>query len=349
MSGLTISGVSKTYGDTVALHPTDLIVEDGEFCCMLGSSGSGKSTLLRMIAGLESPDQGTVSIDGRDVTRVPIHKRRIGFVFQSYALFPHLSVEANVGFGLQAQRLSGAEIRTRSAEMLELVGLAGYESRAPKDLSGGQQQRVALARALVTRPEVLLLDEPLSALDKKIRGEMQRELKRIHRETGLTTIMVTHDQDEAMDLGDKVMLLDRGLVQQEGAPRELHDTPANAFVADFLGAESLGTGIVATTAGVTSVDVDGLSLATARRDLTDGDRVTVFIRPEAVEIGLPGAGAIEATVTSTDFFGPFARVGVSAGTADLGSVMFTEAATKLEVGQAVSVSVQPSGVHVFIA
>ena len=240
MAELTIQGVSKSFNGIQVLQPLDLRVGDGRFCAMLGSSGSGKSTLLRIIAGLEEPDTGMVQVGTRDVSRLSVEKRNIGFVFQNYALFPHLSVLANVMYGLRARRTPRGVARKKAEEMLGLVGLGHFGDRSPARLSGGQQQRVALARALVTSPDILLLDEPLSALDRKIRGEMQRELKRIHKETGLTTIMVTHDQEEAIDLGDQVLMLDHGVVQQDDSPEALYRAPGNRFVAQFLGGQSLG-------------------------------------------------------------------------------------------------------------
>ncbi|MCU1526813.1 MAG: potA [Frondihabitans sp.] len=206
MATLTVSNVSKSFNGTTVLQPLDLAVEDGTFCCVLGSSGSGKSTLLRIIAGLESADAGTVTIGDRDVSDTPVERRRVGFMFQNYALFPHLNVLANVMYGLRARRVPRAEAPERAEERLHLIGLRGYEERKLSQLSGGQQQRVALARALVIDPEVLLLDEPLSALDRKIRGEMQRELGRVHDETGLTTVMV---KSESVILGNSSATLGR--------------------------------------------------------------------------------------------------------------------------------------------
>jgi ABC-type Fe3+/spermidine/putrescine transport system ATPase subunit len=348
MAELTISGVSKSFHGTTVLHPLDLQVPDGSFCAMLGSSGSGKSTLLRIVAGLEVPDGGAVRIGNRDVTSTPVEKRNIGFVFQNYALFPHLSVRANVTYGLKAQRVRGAEANRRAENMLTLVGLKGYGDRSPKQLSGGQQQRVALARALVTNPDLLLLDEPLSALDRKIRGDMQREIKRIHHETGLTTIMVTHDQEEAIDLGDKVLLLDQGRVQQNEAPEALYRTPRNRFVAQFLGAHHVGRGTIRTDGLGTHVDLGELVLPSARQDLAEGSAVDVLIKSEKVRVfPTPTAGALVGRVGPVDFFGPIARTEIDTGGTTIPVTMLSQDSERLTPGAEVWFTIAPEGVHVF--
>ncbi|MFD0481372.1 ABC transporter ATP-binding protein [Kineococcus sp. GCM10028916] len=348
MAELTISGVSKSFHGTTVLHPLDLQVPDGSFCAMLGSSGSGKSTLLRIVAGLEVPDGGAVRIGGRAVTRTPVEKRNIGFVFQNYALFPHLSVRANVTYGLKAQRIRGAEAHRRAEDMLTLVGLKGYGDRSPQQLSGGQQQRVALARALVTEPDLLLLDEPLSALDRKIRGDMQREIKRIHRETGLTTIMVTHDQEEAIDLGDNVLLLDQGRVQQNEAPEALYRAPRNRFVAQFLGAHHVGCGTVRTDGLKTHVDLGGLVLPSARHDLVVGSAVDVLIMSEKVRVfSAPTAGASVGRLGPVDFFGPIARTEINAGETTIPVTMLSQDSEQLTTGADVWFTIAREGVHVF--
>lgn len=344
MAELAISGVSKSFHGTTVLHPLDLTVTDGSFCCMLGSSGSGKSTLLRIVAGLEEPDGGTVRIGGRDLTRTPVEKRNTGFVFQNYALFPHLSVLANVTYGLSARRIRGREARRRAQDMLDLVGLRGYGERAPRQLSGGQQQRVALARALVTEPDLLLLDEPLSALDRKVRGDMQREIKRIHRETGLTTVMVTHDQEEAMDLGDQVLVLDEGRVQQHEAPLELYRAPANPFVARFLGARPLGRGVV--EGG--GVDLGGLAVATGPRGFSAGSRVDVLVMAESVRVfDAPRAGTTPGRLAGLDFFGPLARAEITTGEVTVPATMLSQDAGGLVEGAPVWFAIAPEGVHLY--
>ena len=227
--------VTKRFGDVAAVDGVDLTVEPGEFLSLLGPSGCGKTTTLRLIAGFERPDEGEVRIAGREVSRLPAYKREVNTVFQSYALFPHLNVLENVGYGLKQRGLGRSDRRKRALEMLELVHLGGFEKRKPRQLSGGQQQRVALARALVMNPRVLLLDEPLGALDLKVRKELQIELKRIQEEVGITFVYVTHDQDEALAMSDRVAVMNHGHIEQLGPPREIYDRPATAFVARFIG------------------------------------------------------------------------------------------------------------------
>ena len=351
MAELTVSRVSKTFNGTRVLEPLDLTVGDGRFCCMLGSSGSGKSTLLRIIAGLEEPDEGAIRVGSRDITRLSVEKRNIGFVFQNYALFPHLSVLSNVMYGLRARRTPRGTAKKKAEAMLGLVGLGDFGGRSPAQLSGGQQQRVALARALVTSPDLLLLDEPLSALDKKIRGEMQRELKRIHQETGLTTIMVTHDQEEAMDLGDQVMMLDHGVVQQNDTPESLYRAPGNRFVAQFLGGQLLGTGVVHGTGPSATVEIGGLSLTTAQDDLREGDRVDVLVMAERVRIVrddvVTPAGTATGILSAIDFFGPFARAEIAAGDLRIPVTMLSQEADTLAAGQPVRFAISPEGLHAF--
>lgn len=234
-TGLRVGGVRKAYGQTGVLHGIDLTVPRRAFHTLLGPSGSGKTTLLRVIAGFTPVDAGTVLLGGRDITQLPPERRNIGVVFQNYALFPHMTVSDNIAFGLRMRGVARRERMARVAAVLDLVRMRGFERRLPSALSGGQQQRVALARALVIEPELLLLDEPLSALDRKIRQEVREELRRIQAETQVTTIMVTHDQEEALYLADRVVVLDGGVIRQEGPPREVYQQPADAFVAGFLG------------------------------------------------------------------------------------------------------------------
>ncbi|MFF1831476.1 ABC transporter ATP-binding protein [Paenarthrobacter sp. NPDC058040] len=352
MATVTIRNVSKTFNGSTALHPLDLTVEDGSFCCMLGSSGSGKSTLLRMIAGLEQPDSGRISIGETDVTLAPPNRRNIGFVFQNYALFPHLSVLANVAFGLRSQGLSRKVSHAKAEDMLGLVGLDGFAKRSPKQLSGGQQQRVALARALVTEPDVLLLDEPLSALDRKIRGDMQRELKRIHRETGLTTIMVTHDQEEAMNLGDSVLLLSHGRVQQHGNPTAIYEHPANEFVAGFLGATPLGRGQLRTSDNGTHVNIGGEFIPLLDSPLPDSTEVDSVVMAERVTLTPMlrrprQEGDLEGVVESIDFYGPFAQAEARVGLLRIPAMMLSQHAHGIRPGETVWISIAEGGVHAF--
>ena len=245
MSVVEIDRVEKHYGPVAALAGVSLTFADGEFFGLLGPSGSGKTTLLRAIAGFVEPDAGEIRLDGRDIGHTPVHKREIGMVFQNYALFPHMSIFDNVAFGLSVRGQPTADIKRRVGEMLALVRLSGMEKRTPRQLSGGQQQRIALARALVTRPRLLLLDEPLGALDKRLRQQMQIELKQIQREVGITTVFVTHDQEEALTLSDRIAIFDEGKVVQAGSPHEVYERPATAFAANFLGDANFFEGKVA--------------------------------------------------------------------------------------------------------
>src|SRR3954468_8997335 len=236
---ISLAGVRKAYGDVVAVDGVDLDIRRGEFFTMLGPSGSGKTTCLRMIAGFERPDQGRVELGGTDVTDLPPNERDVNTVFQDYALFPHMTVGQNVEYGLKVKKVAGEERRKRVAEALELVRLGGYESRRPSQLAGGQRQRIALARALVNRPRVLLLDEPLGALDLKLRQQLQVELKRIQQEVGITFVYVTHDQDEALTMSDRIAVMDGGHVLQVGTPQEVYDEPDSTFVAGFVGVSNV--------------------------------------------------------------------------------------------------------------
>ena len=237
-NAITVRGANKRYGDFVALDNIDFDVPQGSLTALLGPSGSGKSTLLRAIAGLDQPDTGTVTINGQDVTRVPPQRRGIGFVFQHYAAFKHLTVWDNVAFGLKIRKRPKAEIRAKVDNLLEVVGLVGFHTRYPSQLSGGQRQRMALARALAVDPKVLLLDEPFGALDAKVREDLRAWLRKLHEEVHVTTVLVTHDQQEALDVADRIAVLNKGRIEQVGPPAELYDSPANAFVMSFLGAVS---------------------------------------------------------------------------------------------------------------
>jgi len=232
---IAVRNVTKRFGDFVALDDVSLLIPDGSLTALLGPSGSGKSTLLRIIAGLEVPDTGSVEISGKDATRIPTQKRGIGFVFQHYAAFKHMTVRDNVAFGLKIRKEPKDRIRARVQELLEIVGLAGYADRYPSQLSGGQRQRMALARALAVEPTVLLLDEPFGALDAKVRAELREWLRRLHDEVHVTTVLVTHDQEEAMSIADHIAVMDDGTIEQVGAPRTLYEEPANGFVMGFLG------------------------------------------------------------------------------------------------------------------
>jgi iron(III) transport system ATP-binding protein len=305
-------GIGMAYGALQVLDDITLAIEPGEFFALLGPSGSGKSTLLRIIAGFNQHNRGRLLVDGRDITGVPPHARNIGMVFQSYALWPHMSVYDNVAFGLVERRVPRGEIRRRVADALALVGLSDYARRRPNQLSGGQQQRVALARTLVIEPQVLLLDEPLSNLDKKLREQMRLELKRLQRKLGITTIFVTHDQEEAMTTADRMAVLEAGVLQQVGPPRELFDAPANRFVAEFVGSTNLLDGRCDSERGMFIVDGFGEVPVPAG---SDGQAMS--IRPHAVTIAASRDQArlwFDGEVHESEFLGEFTRYEVRVGT-----------------------------------
>jgi putrescine transport system ATP-binding protein len=278
-------GVSKRFSDVAALERVSLDIFEGEFFALLGPSGCGKTTLLRLLAGLETPDDGRVLLDGADLARVPPYRRPVNMMFQSYALFPHLSVEGNVAFGLEQERLPKAEIAARVAQMLALVKLEGLGRRRPHQLSGGERQRVALARSLVKRPRVLLLDEPLAALDKKLRGETQFELMRLKEELGLTFVIVTHDQQEAMTVADRIAVMDHGRLIQVATPAEIYEQPNSRWVADFIGDVNLIEGRVIKVAVETMIASAAAGQLRATSSAAQpGDTVWVALRPEKIRI-----------------------------------------------------------------
>jgi spermidine/putrescine transport system ATP-binding protein len=287
MSSVVLERLSKRFGDVEAVRELTLDIGDGEFFSLLGPSGCGKTTTLRLIAGFEEPTDGRIFIGDREVTQTPAHKRPVNTVFQSYALFPHLSVADNVAFGLRFKSVEKRERRRRVGEALQLVRLEGFERRKPSQLSGGQQQRVALARALILEPAVLLLDEPLGALDAKLRRSLQIELKSIQEAVGITFVYVTHDQEEALTMSDRMAVMSDGLVQQLGTPRDVYEEPATTFVADFLGVSNL---MSAHTDGGGRVRLGDAVLAAGRGDLEARGEVRLTIRPERVRVEPAGTG-----------------------------------------------------------
>ena len=320
---IEIDHVVKRFGEFVAVDDVDFSIGQGEFFSMLGPSGCGKTTTLRMIAGFEQPTSGAIRLDGVDVSKVPPNKRDVNTVFQQYALFPHMNVFDNVAFGPQSKKVDKTTIKKRVTEMLEVVRLTEFASRRPAQLSGGQQQRVALARALVNLPKALLLDEPLGALDLKLRHAMQFELKRIQREVGITFVYVTHDQEEALTMSDRIAVMSDGCVEQIGTPAEIYDNPASVFVAGFIGQANLWPATVTEhTAGTARVSaLGGASLCGSCGDstLTVGSEVTLMVRPERIAISLaqptPQTGSdqsVSATVSDLAFQGPIVRLALEA-------------------------------------
>ncbi|HMO09776.1 MAG TPA: ABC transporter ATP-binding protein [Paracoccaceae bacterium] len=348
-TGIEVRGAVKAFGQGAsavrALDDVSVSIAAGEFFTLLGPSGCGKTTLLRLIAGFEAPTAGTILLDGQDITALPPNRRPVNTVFQSYALFPHLTVAENVAFGLEMLGKSRAEVTARTDEMLTLVKLDTFAGRRTSQLSGGQQQRVALARALAPQPRVLLLDEPLSALDLKLRKEMQTELKRLQRETGITFVFVTHDQEEALTMSDRIAVMQAGRIRQTGAPREIYTRPATRFVADFIGESNFLTGT--TVPG--GIRLDCGATVEAGGAATAG-RVTVAVRPEQVRLtAADEAGAIPATLRDLVYFGTdtHCHMALSDGTEVVARVQSgATGETGLAPGAAVGLRFAPGSVQV---
>ena len=304
MSVVSLTNVTKRFGQTLAVDGVSLDVAPGEFVTLLGPSGCGKTTLLRMIAGFETPDSGTVRLGGEDVTALPPYKRDVHTVFQQYALFPHLTVAGNVAFGLKRAGVAKKDLGEKVEEALDLVRLPGLGDRYPSQLSGGQQQRVAIARAVVLEPRVLLLDEPLGALDRKLREAMQTELKELQRRLEISFVFVTHDQDEALAMSDRVVVMNGGRVEQAGEPREIYERPHTRFIAEFVGVTNVLEGVVASSDGANSVvEARGQRVPVAAK-LAPGSEVRIAIRPEKIRfVGASDEGAIPGTVEGARYLG----------------------------------------------
>ena len=346
-----LAGVSKFYGDVCAVDDLSLTIAHGEFCSLLGSSGCGKSTTLRMIGGLEAASRGEIFISGERVNDMPAHRRATNMVFQHLGLFPHLTVFENVAFGLRLKAMQDSAIATRVAEYLELVSLAGFAQRYPDQLSGGQQQRVAIARALVNQPAVLLLDEPLGALDLKLRSQMQLELKALQRRLQTTFIYVTHDQSEAFAMSDRIAVMNAGRIEQIGTPTEVYRSPANEFVAGFVGETNfIDAEIKGHDGSQIIVDAGGLTLRVAGSTAAQGRRILLSIRPEHVHLARPGAGTFvstgsgaqmlaEGAVRDLVFQGSFVHltVATAGGLVLTSKVIEGSAASALQIGDRVQI------------
>ena len=344
---IRLTSLTKQFREVRAVDTVSLTIAEGEFFSLLGPSGCGKTTTLRMIGGFELPTSGTVELRGVDVTREPPDRRPVNMVFQSYALFPHLDVAGNIAFGLKRKRVPQPEIVRRTAEVLELVHLQGYEKRSPHQLSGGQQQRIALARALVNRPNVLLLDEPLGALDLKLRKRLQLELKRIQTEVGITFVYVTHDQEEALTMSDRIAVMHRGRVEQVGTPEELYERPRTRFVADFIGTTNLLSGSVeAVDAGTALVRLgSGDACLVGAAGLGVGHPVELSIRPESVDLqpsnGSTARGTMASLVEQVAYLGSNIQYHVRTAGGVAITAVAPKAGSRYPVGSAVDVTWSP--------
>ncbi len=348
---LRLSGIRKEFGAFVALQGVDLEIAQGEFVCFLGPSGCGKTTILRIVAGLEAQSAGRIELRGKDISTAPPAHRDYGIVFQSYALFPNLNVADNVAYGLVNRRMPRAEVKRRVEELLTLVGLPGSQAKYPAQLSGGQQQRIALARALATAPGLLLLDEPLSALDATVRVHLRQEIRALQRQLGVTTIMVTHDQEEALAVADRIVVMNQGVIEQVGTPREVYRHPATAFVADFVGRINVLPG---TLAGANRVHLGGDTFD-CHHDGEAGSAVTIYLRPEDVlaqPIAPGDANVFDARIEKIEFLGSYCLVQVVAAalhgralSVTLSLNFLTE--RQLEVGATLPLRLLPERMHIF--
>jgi putative spermidine/putrescine transport system ATP-binding protein len=339
-----MEGLSRQYGTVLALDNLDLTVQPGELIALLGPSGCGKTTTLRLLAGLEDADSGHINVAGRDITRLPASKRDMGMVFQAYSLFPHMTVQQNVAFGLRLRRVSTDQRNRRAMEMLELVELESQADRYPHQLSGGQQQRVALARALAIQPQVLLLDEPLSALDAKVRAQLRDQIRRIQLDVGITTLFVTHDQEEALAIADRVGVMRAGHLEQLAPPTDVYSRPASAFVAEFVGLSNRLEGVVSGS----TVTVRGRDLPLVDLSTPPGPAIAL-VRPEAVMLSSDSSadsGPLVGTVIATTFLGATSRVTVDLGDTTILAQLTTSDASALPAGSRVSLVIRPDPVLV---
>jgi putative spermidine/putrescine transport system ATP-binding protein len=355
-SGIELIGVTKRYGRTVAVDAIDLRIPAGSYCCLIGPSGCGKTSTLRMVAGHETPTQGDVLIGGRNVTLLPPAKRGTAMMFQSYALFPHLSCLDNVAFSLRMRGVDRATRRQKAQEMLDRVQLGTLADRRPAQLSGGQQQRVALARALITNPSVLLLDEPLSALDPFLRGRMREELKRLQRDLGITFVHVTHAQDEALALADLIVVMEGGRILQAGGPRAVFERPRTPFVARFMGGHNILTGKVQDGGGVMALP-DGQPIRLPDDAQGSSGTIQIAVRSDRMSL-VPGSAetnglnALRALVAAVEYHGPFVRVGLEDGTGTPHSLMLSEETFfqhPVSLGERVQATFAPDDAHLLVS
>lgn len=334
-----LKNISVAFDGEQILDGLNLGIKDKEFVTLLGPSGCGKTTTLRLIAGFLDPDSGDVMFEGKKINGVPAYKRQVNTIFQRYALFPHLNVYENVAFGLRVKKLPEKEIKEKVAEMLKLVNLTGLEKRHIDTLSGGQQQRVAIARAIANHPKVLLLDEPLAALDLKLRKDMQKELKKIQQQLGITFIFVTHDQEEALTMSDRVVVMDSGRIQQVGTPQDIYNEPQNAFVADFIGESNIVDGVMLRDY---YVEFSGCKFDCLDKGFNENEQVDVVVRPEDVDIVVPEKGMLKGIVTSVAFLGVHYEIIVDIG----GFKWMIQTTDEHFVGDSVGLYIEPDAIHI---
>ena len=336
---IELQHIKKCYVDDIeVIKDFNLEIKKGEFVTLLGPSGCGKTTILRMIAGFEAPTGGEILLEGKDITKFKPHQRPINTVFQKYALFPHLNIYENIAFGLKQKKLPKEVIQEKIKKVLEIVDLEVFEKRRVSSLSGGQQQRIAIARAIVNEPEILLLDEPLGALDYKMRQEMQDELKEMHRKLGITFILVTHDQEEALSMSDKIVVMAKGVIQQIGKPEEIYDRPSNTFVADFIGETNIFNGTIADNSAVHFCDRE----FTCQSEYPVGTLVDAVIRPEDIVITDPKDGQMEGEVISSVFRGKFYENGILSGKNEI----YQQGSKELKIGEKVGIRIEPEAIHI---
>ena len=336
---IELENICKTFDNSEVLKNINLHIDENEFVTLLGPSGCGKSTILRLIAGFEAPTSGTIRFDGVDLANVMPYERRVNTVFQKYALFPHLNVFDNIAFGLRIKKLPGSEIKNKVHRVLGLVNLSGFENRSISSLSGGQQQRISIARAIVNEPEVLLLDEPLAALDLKLRKGMQLELKNMQRELGITFLYVTHDQEEALTMSDTVVVMKEGVIQQIGTPIDVYNEPKNAYVADFIGESNIIDGIMKKDC---LVNIFGIDFECVDTGFSKDENIDVVIRPEDIVLSEPGEGKIDGKVISVTFKGVHYEMQIES----FGYKWLVHNTVMYDVGEEVSLYVKPFDIHI---